>query len=72
MSPGQIQSMVGGFVALGVGLWAIITRRISVGEDEFGAPNYWVYGWRAVLVGCAALVTSCVFFASAAGLIHFE
>lgn len=72
MSPGQIESAIGGFIAAGVGVWAIVTRRISVGEDEFGEPNYWVYGWRAVLVGCLALVAACVFFASALGLIHLE
>jgi len=72
MSPSQIESAIGGLIAAGVGVWAILTRRISVGEDEFGEPTYWVYGWRAVLVGCLALAVSCVLFASAAGLIHLE
>lgn len=72
MSPGQIESVIGGVIASGVGIWAIATRRIAVGEDEHGEPNYWVYGWRAVLVGCVALAAAGVFFASALGLIHLE
>jgi hypothetical protein len=68
----QVLSLIGGLVALVVGLWAIVTQRIAVGEDEDGESNSWVYGWRAVAVGCAALAGAALFFASAAGIINLN
>ena len=68
----QVLSMIGGVVALLVGLWAITTRRIAVGEDENGEDSAWVYGWRAVAIGCAALAVALMFFASAAGFVHLS
>ena len=70
MSHDAFLSIVGGMVALVVGFWAIITRRIAVGEDENSENNTWVYGWRAVAIGCAALSSALLFFASAAGFIQ--
>jgi membrane protein YqaA with SNARE-associated domain len=68
----QIASVLGGLIATLIGLWAIITPRITVSEDELGEESGWVYGWRAVVIGCLALLGACVFFASAAGLIHLS
>lgn len=72
MNHDQVLSFIGGLVALIVGVWAIVTQRIGIGEDENGERNSWVYGWRAVAVGCAALAGAALFFASAAGIINLN
>jgi O-antigen/teichoic acid export membrane protein len=65
-------SLLGGVVALGFGLHAIVTRRVAIGDDDGEEPHTWWYGWRAVAVGTAALLAAALFFASAAGLVHLE
>lgn len=70
MSIDRWMSLIGGVVALGFGLRAVVTRRVAIGDDGNDEPHTWLYGGRAVTVGIAALLASIVFFASAAGLIQ--
>jgi hypothetical protein len=70
MTGEQIAEVLGGFVALGVGVQMIVTQRATF-SDEDDEPYMWVYGWRAVLVGVVAVLTSLVFFASAAKCINW-
>lgn len=65
MTGEQVADVFGGLVALGVGVHMIVTQRATF-TDEDDEPNMWIYGWRAVLMGVFAVLSSLVFFASAA------
>ncbi len=58
----QVLEVFAGGITLAYGLYAIVTRRIDVGEDD----EIWFYGWRAVVVGCACLLTAFVLFSAVA------
>lgn len=60
-----------GLVALGVGLKAIFSQKISIDWDHHDEPDYWLYGWRAVAVGCLCVLCACVVFAAVAGKFAF-
>ena len=64
----RLSDFVGGCICVGLGLSSVITRRTAIGDDD----DFWVYGWRAVLIGCAALAGAVLFFASAFGFIHVD
>lgn len=59
-----------GVMALVVGLHAIVTRKIAFGRGLEG-PHLWLYGWRAVAFGIAAVLVAVAMFAQAAGLLAF-
>ncbi|MBL0730742.1 hypothetical protein [Piscinibacter sp. HJYY11] len=63
--------LIGGLAALVFGIHAIATKRVAfTGNDD--EPETWIYGTRAVAIGCVALATAGVFFASAVGMIHWS
>lgn len=64
----RLLDFAGGCVGLVAGVRFIVSRRAAIGEED----DSWVYGWRAILVGCVALVVGVFFFASAFGVIHIE
>jgi hypothetical protein len=68
----QFMNATGGVVALVVGVHAIATRRIAISHEGSEEPHTWLYGWRALAIGCAALVVAAIFFASAAGGIDWS
>lgn len=57
----HVMSALGGVAALAVGVHTIVTRRVDVGEDE----EFWLYGWRAVVIGCVVVLAGLILFASA-------
>jgi hypothetical protein len=67
----RIANGVIGVVALVFGLHAIATRRVTVGEDD-EPEQIWLYGWRAIALGCIALVFAVLMFASALGFIQIS
>lgn len=64
----QFISALIGTLVLVVGVRAIVTRQIEVGETD----RLWLYGWRAVVAGCVLLLTAVFCFAGAAKLIHIR
>lgn len=66
----QVLNVVGGLVALAFGLHAIVTQRVTL-TDENDDADTWLYGRRAVAIGCLGLVAAAVFFASAGGYIDW-
>ncbi len=58
----------GGCIGVAAGVSFIVSRRAAIGDDN----DFWVYGWRAILIGCAALVMGALFFASAFGFVHID
>lgn len=71
MSASQASALLAGLVALVVGLRAIFSQKISIDWDHRDEPNHWVYGWRAVAVGCLCVLCACLAFAAAAGKFAF-
>jgi hypothetical protein len=63
--------LLAGIAALVFGLHALVTRRAAIGDDS-DEPYMWLYGWRAVAIGCAAVLVAAVFFAAAAGFIQLD
>lgn len=51
-----------------VGIYAVIKRRLVFAEPDDELQVY-LYGWRAVAIGCLALVLSALCFCSAEGLV---
>jgi hypothetical protein len=66
----ELQSALAGLVFLAVGLLTIYKRRIAIRTDSWGEEDAWVYGWRALAVGCVAVGIAGLLFASAVGIIH--
>ncbi|WP_457334861.1 hypothetical protein [Rhizobacter sp. P5_C2] len=64
----RLLDFAGGCVGLLAGMRFIVSRRAAIGDDD----DFWVYGWRAILIGCAALAMGALFFASAFGLVHID
>jgi len=58
----QVVEVLGGLLAAAFGLYAIVVRRIEVGEDS----EVWYSGWRAVVIGCVCLLAACGSFYAAA------
>ncbi|MDF1480668.1 hypothetical protein [Extensimonas sp. H3M7-6] len=71
MSASQVSALLAGLAALLVGLRAIFSQKISIDWDHHDEPNHWVYGWRAVAVGCLCVLGACLAFAAAAGKFVF-
>jgi hypothetical protein len=68
----DLQSALAGSIFLVVGLLTIYQRRIATRTDSDDEEDAWVYGWRAVAVGCVAVGIAGFLFASAAGFIHVQ
>ncbi|WP_046116084.1 hypothetical protein [Aquincola tertiaricarbonis] len=66
MDSNRWMCLIVGVVSLVVGRSAIVKRKIALGDGPDG-PDMWLYGWRAVLAGAAAVTVSAVMFACAAG-----
>ena len=64
----RLLDFAGGCVGLTAGVSFIVSRRAAIGDDD----DFWVYGWRAILIGCAALMLGALFLASAFGFVHIE
>ena len=64
----QLSDFVGGCVGLAVGVRFIVSRRAAIGDDN----DFWVYEWRPILIGCAALAVGAFFFASAFGFVRID
>jgi hypothetical protein len=64
----RLLDFAGGCVGLAAGVRFMVSRRAAIGDDN----DFWVYGWRAVLIGCAALAMGALFFASAFGFFHID
>jgi len=60
-----------GVVALIFGVYVIATKRLTIGEDCEDV-QMWLYGWRAIAVGSAAVAVAILCFASALGIIHLD
>ena len=58
----QMVEILGGFLAAAFGLYAIVVRRVEVGEGD----EVWYSGWRAVVIGCVCLLAACGSFYAAA------
>lgn len=58
----QLAEVLGGLLAAAFGLYAIVVRRIEVGEDD----EVWFFGWRAVVIGCVCLLAAYGCFYAAA------
>ncbi len=67
----HLTEFLGGIVSLVFGLHTIVTKRATL-SDENDEPHLWIYGWRAIAIGCLGLVAAVGFFASAAGMINWE
>jgi hypothetical protein len=70
MSGEQLVSALSGLVCLAVGLHAIVSRRVGISDENSAEPHLWLYGWRAVAVGCLGIALSLLLFACAAGYIN--
>ncbi len=57
-----------GVVALVFGIHAVMTGRVTFGDDR-DEVQVWLYGWRAVVVGFLAIAMAALLFASAAGFV---
>jgi hypothetical protein len=64
-------ALIAGIVLLAFGVHAIKTERVTFGDSEDNV-QIWLYGWRAVAIGCLALAVAALFFLSAAGFIHLD
>ena len=64
----HVSEWIGAVVALVCGLHAVVTRRVMFGEDGDDL-QVWLYGWRAVAIGCVALIVAALLVASATGLV---
>ena len=64
----RLLHFAGGCVGLAAGVSFIVSQRAAIGDDD----DFWVYGWRAILIGCAALLIGAFFFASAFGFVHID
>jgi hypothetical protein len=62
----RILDFAGGCVGLIAGVRFITSRRAAIGDNN----DFWVYGWRAVLIGCAALAMGALLLVSAFGFVH--
>ena len=58
----QVVEVLGGILAAAFGLYAIVVRRIEVGEGY----EVWYSGWRAVVIGCVCLLAAYGSFYAAA------
>lgn len=64
----RLLDFAGGCVGLAAGVHFIVSRQAAIGDDN----DFWVYGWRAILIGCVALAMGAAFFASAFGFVHID
>jgi hypothetical protein len=60
-----------GLAAAAFGLYVIATQRFTLGENEADV-QVWLYGWRAVVAGCASLAVAALFFAAALNFVHID
>jgi len=58
----QVVEVLGGLLAAAFGLYAIVIRRVEVGEDH----EVWYSGWRAVVIGFVCLLAAYGSFYAAA------
>ena len=65
---GDMVSLLVGAVFAVCGIHAVVTRRVVFGHDGDDLQVY-LFGWRAVAVGVAALALAALSFCSAAGLV---
>lgn len=71
MTGEQIMSALGGVAFLVIGVRAIVTRVVTITGEDGSEPHLWVYGWRAVAIGCLFVAVATVFFACASGYISW-
>lgn len=69
MNVEQLSGLACGLAALAVGLKAILTREVAITPEDEDEPDLWLYGWRAVAVGCGWILLACLCFAVAAGVV---
>jgi len=67
MSIDQILSAVIGGVALYYGVRALLTKRAGF-FNRRSRTDFWIHGWRAVLIGLISVLISALCFASAFGM----
>lgn len=69
MSIDQFAALAGGLACLAVSIKAIANREIAMHLDDEDEPGLWLYGWRAVAVGCAWVILALLCFSVATGVI---
>lgn len=67
----HLSEWLGAFVAAVCGLHAVVTKRVTFGDDGDDL-QVWLYGWRAVAIGCATLLVAALLAAMALGLVSAE
>lgn len=64
----HLSEWLGAIVAAVCGLHAVVTKRVTFGDDL----QVWLYGWRAVAIGCATLLIAALLAAMALGLVSAD
>jgi hypothetical protein len=71
LSTDQVVSGIVGSVALVYGVRTLATKKAAFSSDDT-ETDFWLYGWRAILIGLLALLASALCFASAFGLMQLS
>ncbi len=67
----HLSEWLGAIVAAVCGVHAVVTKRVTFGDDGDDL-QVWLYGWRAVAIGCATLLIAALLAAMALGLVSAD